>query len=456
MSDSAAGVTAIAPARGIIFEDAEIRVILRLRHAPSSPAAFTLVTFGDLIGLADGLSFFADPVVEQADLYAIGIMAKRPNWYPASSLRAASAAIRAAILPDADTILYGGSMGGYAAIKFSKLLGATHVLALCPQWSLDPAECGGVNPGWQQHFRPRMRGMGIRAEDTAGRIFVLSDRYDATDRWHLGRILEACPAAQTVGVPWVAHHVTTVLAGSGNLLALLAACRAQDLAAMRRVVRQVRASHVQRRLTVIEAAQKRRKPWVLSLYVAAAMDFPAIVSQRKPLFLPAVLHLARAGRVAEALAFCRRFSAMREGVVPSLVSAAAIAQVVGGHVVARTPHGTTLYYDFAMNVVRHGHPAAVPYALPLLFEVSGQKLALAVEIGGARFYLRVMPKGHLAIPPDTDQREAFPFRLQEQEGGCFSICLDDGYVSAEPSGRVIGNRPTAKHWELFAFDVQQS
>ncbi len=127
----------------IIYDDEEIRVMW-------SPGAddVVLVTFGDLAILARDTRFFAETPLKKLGTAAVGIMAKRGNWYPSEHIKKASRAILDKINGYKVRILYGGSMGGYGAIKFSCLLRATHVIALCTQWSIDPLECGGVEPGW--------------------------------------------------------------------------------------------------------------------------------------------------------------------------------------------------------------------------------------------------------------------------------------------------------------------
>jgi hypothetical protein len=434
--------------RTIIYEDDEIRVIAR-----NGSSAYNLITFGDMCTLVDGLSFFADSVVEKADIHAVGIIPKRYNWYPKKSLLAASAAILKVIRPHSDTILYGGSMGGYGAIKYSKLLSATHVLALCPQWSIDSTECEGFNPGWQAHFNPSMRNMGIKSYETEGQITLITDTFDRTDRWHLVRILEVCPSAHVVTAPWIGHHVTSVLAGSENLILLLEKCRKQDMSAMRKIVREARKEHLFRRIVLINATQKRHRSWAIEIYVATARIHPIIISKYKSLFLPAVRLLAKTGRLDEAVDFYRRYRSSHNPMEATLIDAAAFAEAVSSSIAVRTCHKTSLYYDAANNVVRHSAWAEADNPIPLLFEVNGQKIALAIQLSNSRLYLNVDQSGHLVVPSSVLEDNPFIFRLQYEPNGTFSIVLGDFYVSAEPSGRIVCNRRAAKDWEIFAFDV---
>lgn len=436
--------------RQILYDDDDIRVVLR-----NGKSSFTLVTFGDRISLASEMSFFADAVAEKADLHAIGIMAKWPNWYPAKSLHAANAAIRAACKPGEDVIAYGGSMGGYGAIKFSKLLGASHVLSLCPQWSLDRNECGGVDRGWQDYFTEDMRNMGIKQEDVEGRIFILVDNTDATNRWHMSKIAGACPAATVMSVPRVGHHATTVLAGSANLLQLLHACRENDTSSIRTTIRRARNGNWLRTLNVINAARLRHPDWAMRLYLGSAERAPQVVRAGKNLFTSALLHLCKEGRNAEAAAFFRKFRYVPGGTVPTLRACSLLAQATGGRVVVKTAHGTTLSYDMVMNVLRHGLSGDAAQNQPVSLTIFGRFAALSVQMGAVQWYLRVDKDGDLKIPDDTADAMPFLFELVDQPSGRFAIQANGLFASAEPKGRVICNRSQVNAWESFSFDITE-
>ena len=220
-----------------IFEDEEISVFLQEGHSD-----FLLVTFGDLMNLVSGTKFSADVAVGKLGLNCIGFMAKRANWYPSTSMLAALPAVRGILEGFNERILYGGSMGGYAAIKFSSMLQASHVIAYCPQWSIDQEECSGRNPGWQQYFNPSMAKMGIRSADVSGQLWIFADGLNSTDAYHASEIERAHPGTTRFNVHLVDHHVTAVFAGTQFLGSILAACRAKDSLALAQLARQARRS----------------------------------------------------------------------------------------------------------------------------------------------------------------------------------------------------------------------
>ena len=219
----------------ILFEDDELRVIYTPRRS-----ACLVITFGNLNNLANGMDYFAKVPLEKLGYSSIGFMNKHSHWFPAASMQQAMAALASVLEGYANKVVYGGSMGGYAAIKYSAALQASHVLAMCPQWSIDPQECAGWNPGWQEHFVPLLQGMGIQPDDVAGKVYLFCDFHHALDKQHADHIARASQCVQLVNVPFAKHHVTTVLAGSRNLDQLIQACLQGNTTALHRVNRLAR------------------------------------------------------------------------------------------------------------------------------------------------------------------------------------------------------------------------
>ncbi len=82
--------------------------------------------------------FAAERFFAHRGMNAVGILAAENDWFQHDEITPALASIRAA-LPDHELIGYGGSMGGYASINFADLLRLSRVIAVCPQYSIDPA-----------------------------------------------------------------------------------------------------------------------------------------------------------------------------------------------------------------------------------------------------------------------------------------------------------------------------
>ena len=119
----------------IIFEDDQIRVIFQ----PGSSREL-IFSFGDLITRAKGLSINAEKSLQKYGFNVIGVMPKQKSWFPASSMQPMYQAIKPILEQFELRIAYGGSMGGYAAIKYANLFGFHRVVSMVPQYSIDPED----------------------------------------------------------------------------------------------------------------------------------------------------------------------------------------------------------------------------------------------------------------------------------------------------------------------------
>ena len=70
---------------------------------------------------------------------AVHVIPRENRWYHYPDMAAAMAAVRAATRGYDRVVTYGSSMGAYAAIRFAGLVGAHAILAMSPQFSIDPA-----------------------------------------------------------------------------------------------------------------------------------------------------------------------------------------------------------------------------------------------------------------------------------------------------------------------------
>ncbi len=117
----------------IIFEDEHIRVIF-LKGASDT----LVISFGDLISRAKGMSINAEKSLIKYQYNVIGIMPKQKSWFPKTSMLQMQQQIQPILHQFKDIVGYGGSMGGYAAIKYSNLLNMQKIVAFVPQFSIDP------------------------------------------------------------------------------------------------------------------------------------------------------------------------------------------------------------------------------------------------------------------------------------------------------------------------------
>lgn len=80
-------------------------------------------------------------------------------------------------------IVYGASMGGYAAIRFSSYVGATTVLAIAPQYSMRPDRVP-----FEARWSSEQKGINFCIDEsptTSGKIIVIYDPANCHDRMHV-------------------------------------------------------------------------------------------------------------------------------------------------------------------------------------------------------------------------------------------------------------------------------
>lgn len=236
----------------LIYSDENLEVI----HRPGS-SPFLLVTFNEMEIQANGSRYWGQRFCEKTDIAALGIISRRPNWFPAASIvRAVDAA--APILKAApERILYGHSQGGYAALRYRRRFNATTAIAFCPQVSIDPRSVPYDNR-FQRHFSPELHAnMGISPDQAAGRAFIFYDPFHAIDRRHAERIAELQQETHLVPVHMTGHGTVRVFSTTERAVALIRACRMNDRARLGTLARLARTDAPMRPYQIAIAAMAR-------------------------------------------------------------------------------------------------------------------------------------------------------------------------------------------------------
>ena len=197
----------------IVFEDDHIRAIY-LKGTSST----LVLSFGDLISRAKGTSINAEKSLIKYDYAVIGIMPKEKSWFPQRSMQALYEVIAPLLQQFSRIVAYGGSMGGYAAIKYSRLLQASRVVSLVPQYSIDPAEV--QDRRYTDFFQPELNtDMRIAAADIVQscEYIIVYDPYSDLDKEHYDQIKPLIPQLHTLHLPYTGHDAVAVLANSALL-----------------------------------------------------------------------------------------------------------------------------------------------------------------------------------------------------------------------------------------------
>lgn len=197
----------------IIFEDEHIRAIF----LPGDSNTLVL-SFGDLITRASGLSINAEKSLIKYQYNVIGIMPKQKSWFPQASMIELAKTISPVLQGFKNIVGYGGSMGGYAAIKYSNLLNMNRVIAFVPQYSIDPDH---VEDRRYAEFFDAVANKDMQIQlqdvDAAREYVIVYDPYFSIDREHYLKINELLPSLHTIHLPFTGHEALSVLASSSLL-----------------------------------------------------------------------------------------------------------------------------------------------------------------------------------------------------------------------------------------------
>ncbi|MCQ4158996.1 hypothetical protein NON00_03540 [Roseomonas sp. GC11] len=184
-----------------IFAETERIALLELPRAARS----AIVTFAPR---QKAKTLWGGAFLPRFEAAIFGVTDVSESWFPAEDMALLLPALREKLAGYERVILYGFSMGAYAALKYSRALGADAVLAFAPQFSITPEDVGAFDKRRPAtYYQPALHdGMRITAGDIGGAVTLFYDPFFKGDVRHAGRILECCPAARTVLTPFSNHE----------------------------------------------------------------------------------------------------------------------------------------------------------------------------------------------------------------------------------------------------------
>lgn len=261
---------------------------------------------------ANGSRWWGAAVARRLGLPALGFVAATPNWYPAAAMAPALAdpAVRGVLARHNRRLTYGFSMGGYAAVRYGRRLGASATLALAPQWSIAPNDTRGADERFGRFFDPALHdAMAIAPGDWVERIFIVVDPAASGDRWNAARILSVLPQAERIPARGTGHWTAAALAGTQDALEMFRAALDGDADRLRRIIGRKRRCWPRRPHVLARQLALRRPDLALRLLGHGS---PSAEDAVAALTLVAEAMLAR-GRMAEARAIAEDALAMDPG-----------------------------------------------------------------------------------------------------------------------------------------------
>ena len=194
-------------------------IVVRQVGAPSSDR--WVITF-DHHSIGNGFNRpgFGEQFLQANNIPAIHVLGRGNDWYQYDDIFAAIDAIRTATIGATRKITYGSSMGGYAALRCADAIGAHGVLALSPQWSINPSYVKWENRWSQDAHRIRWNSALDGVLRCPVRPVLVYDPTLLFDRRHADLIAASTPSS-LITVPYGGHPASTFLGEIGLLPALL-------------------------------------------------------------------------------------------------------------------------------------------------------------------------------------------------------------------------------------------
>ncbi len=422
-------------------------IVVHQNHGASD---YLLVTFCELHNehLAH-MHYFLKPIVDEANISCIGVMTTVKGFYLSPEMDEVFRIVERE-RRGRKVVVFGQSMGGYAAIKHSRALKADYVLACSPFFSMDPDELEFPSDRHRKILmhsmahhnvvdRPQFKGMRITAADTHGRVVVFYDPSEFVDVYDAELLRKHLPDAEFVTVPHANHAVYNSSWRASMFSDLVRATRSEDKRAVVREMNRIRRSNAQFMVRSLRKASQRKPLLCLkalhSPRIAEHLDYKTILNDPLNMLLVHTL-FARGDRAAAV----RHFALVAKEVMqlrapPVDVGDGPLLDTVLGQkrCLLMSVHGTFLAYEMTNRAVRlEQHVFGRNDLFPVFAKWAN---------GGSSFYIlsneREIPISLTTgdAGSNTEAQAASP-QLVEAGAHCIAIRSGDGYLEAGNNGRL--------------------
>ncbi|MFT4012957.1 MAG: hypothetical protein QM682_06035 [Paracoccus sp. (in: a-proteobacteria)] len=243
-------------------------------------------------GRGEAMRGFAPPscprFAQRLGIDALVVQTARRDWFLSPKSAMLAQALTRATASYAEVTATGFSMGGYAALLYSAACRARRVMAVSPQYSIDPA-VAPFDPARHGKFArigqpmptPESRG------DTGIGGLLIYDPSITADRAHAALIHAGFPGLTAVALPHGGHPATSLVGEAGGVgrLAEMVVRDRIDVPAIRHMHRAARRGSASYRLRLAEAALPRHPERAARELHALAAQGPARLGVEAALLL---------------------------------------------------------------------------------------------------------------------------------------------------------------------------
>lgn len=365
-------------------------------------------------------TYFLHSPSKKLNLNTFGIVAKTDCWYMRSEFLEILEILRKNIPSGQKKLLFGSSMGGFAAVKYSKILTADYVLALAPQFSLDRSELD-CDSFYNQFYKEYMRGMKPTLDETSGKIYILYDpSKDHEDETNFLRIQNVIPTVIGIKIFYAGHLVMNSLKGTDNFRKILDALH--DEQSLRRTFHSIRRHNKSNLERLVLSASERHPGMACSCLfspnsISSGASYKLVSNRdfRKSLFN----HLIDNGNLFKIFDFMSNFYI----------------------------RSSNIYFD---GNVKSGEFFVFSYFGDQL-HFSPETGRFSVEDRNTRIYPVIFDKKYNALfYRDLSGKAKITGNIKlEMDNHFFAVNFNNHYLSALPNGHIADDRKEAWHWEKF-------
>lgn len=199
----------------VLFENNDIRISFYDRGNDIVIISFSPMNYPG----KNNNSTWGENLILKVPFSWISIESLKSHWYPVRVLNEVAEFILRVALNFKYRVGYGYSMGGYAVLKYANLLNLTHLLALAPQYSINPKVVGGFNNRYEKNFSEELHlSMEIEACDYAAvRSYIIYDNKFRPDRGHVDLICKnGYPTI--ISIDYIRHDVVQIFSSSSEFV----------------------------------------------------------------------------------------------------------------------------------------------------------------------------------------------------------------------------------------------
>lgn len=409
--------------KAIVFDDEHLQVI----HLKGDSDVL-IVTFGDLMRFADGNYIPAEKPLYEYRYSALGFIAKKGNWYPYHSVLSAIGKLSMLLSSFSNIIGYGGSMGGYAVLKFSKLMNMTKAVSLVPQYSIDLKDI--IDRRYNKYFNQEINGeMKITSRDISNtcHYHVIYDPHFSPDVEHMKFIEPLLTNKKITLLRFSGHGATGILASSSLFNSLITI--GFDEGTLNKMIKEQKRESPHYLPVLFRDYSEHHPKLFLDLY--RNCNIPQITKYKESLRLILLNTLLKSKYdVTEILGLYATTCNSEEFYLKTSFN-----KVLCFNLISNQLFGYD--YDLVENYSS--------ILKPCLF----QKKVVYIDIEGCKFLLNIV-NDHIALIKNNDlETNSSIVVMPTREKETYSIKNKSLYLSARPEGSCQFTAHVVKKWETF-------